>query len=77
MGFSQSKMVWASRDSLSQEVGVTFGTWGGIVMAASVAKKLKYNDGYINYGCTSILADGIEKPQCVVFKSAGERLHED
>ncbi|KAG7178162.1 Zinc finger BED domain-containing protein 5-like 3, partial [Homarus americanus] len=29
-------------------------------MAASVAKKRKYNDEYINYGFTLILADGIE-----------------
>ncbi|KAG7165038.1 SCAN domain-containing protein 3-like 3 [Homarus americanus] len=36
------------------------------VMAASVAKKRKYIDGYINYGFTSILADGIEKPHCVL-----------
>ncbi|XP_042228601.1 zinc finger BED domain-containing protein 5-like [Homarus americanus] len=41
-------------------------------MAASVAKKRKYNDEYINYGFTSILADGIEKPQCVLcFKVLG------
>ncbi|XP_042215729.1 zinc finger BED domain-containing protein 5-like [Homarus americanus] len=41
-------------------------------MATSVAKKRKYIDGYINYGFTSILADGIEKPQCVLcFKVLG------
>ncbi|XP_042228307.1 zinc finger BED domain-containing protein 5-like [Homarus americanus] len=41
-------------------------------MAASVVKKRKYNDEYINYGFTSILADGIEKPQCVLcFKVLG------
>ncbi|XP_042213601.1 zinc finger BED domain-containing protein 5-like [Homarus americanus] len=41
-------------------------------MAASVAKKRKYSDEYINYGFTSILADGIEKPQCVLcFKVLG------
>ncbi|XP_042233786.1 SCAN domain-containing protein 3-like [Homarus americanus] len=36
-------------------------------MAASVAKKRKYNDEYINYGFTSILADGIEKPRYVLL----------
>ncbi len=41
-------------------------------MAASVTKKRKYNEEYINYGFTSILADGIEKPQCVLcFKELG------
>ncbi|XP_042209700.1 zinc finger BED domain-containing protein 5-like [Homarus americanus] len=41
-------------------------------MATSVAKKRKYIDAYINYGFTSILADGIEKPQCVLcFKVLG------
>ncbi|KAG7166379.1 Zinc finger BED domain-containing protein 5-like 14 [Homarus americanus] len=41
-------------------------------MATSVAKKRKYIDGYINYGFTSILADGIEKHQCVLcFKVVG------
>lgn len=34
-------------------------------MVASVAEKRNYND-YINYGFTSALADGIEKPQCVL-----------
>ncbi|KAG7160450.1 SCAN domain-containing protein 3-like 1 [Homarus americanus] len=34
-------------------------------MATSGAKKRKYNDD-INYGFTSILAVGIEKPQCVL-----------
>ncbi|XP_042204282.1 zinc finger BED domain-containing protein 5-like [Homarus americanus] len=41
-------------------------------MAASVVKKRKYNDKYINCGFTSILADGIEKPRCVLcFKVLG------
>ncbi len=41
-------------------------------MATSVTKKRKYNEEYINYGFTSILADGIEKPQCVLcFKVLG------
>ncbi|XP_042210893.1 SCAN domain-containing protein 3-like [Homarus americanus] len=41
-------------------------------MAVSVAKKRKYNAEYINYGFTSILADGIEKPRCVLcFKVLG------
>lgn len=41
-------------------------------MATSVTKKRKYSEEYINYGFTSILADGIEKPQCVLcFKVLG------
>ncbi|KAG7155006.1 ZBED8-like 5, partial [Homarus americanus] len=41
-------------------------------MVASVTKKQKYNDQYINYRFTSILADGIKKPQCVLcFKVLG------
>ncbi len=35
-------------------------------MATSVTKKRKCSEEYINYGFTSILADGIEKPQCVL-----------
>ncbi|XP_042228630.1 zinc finger BED domain-containing protein 5-like [Homarus americanus] len=49
-------------------------TWKdlGAGWGVSVAKKRKYIDGYINYGFTSILADGIEKPQCVLcFKVLG------
>ncbi|KAG7175940.1 SCAN domain-containing protein 3-like 20, partial [Homarus americanus] len=39
---------------------------------ASVTQKRKYIDGYINYGFTSILTDGIEKHQCVLrFKVLG------
>lgn len=41
-------------------------------MATSVTKKRKYSEEYINYGFTSILADGTEKPQCVLcFKVLG------
>ncbi len=41
-------------------------------MATSVTKKRKYSEEYISYGFTSILADGIEKPQCVLcFKVLG------
>ncbi|XP_042207877.1 SCAN domain-containing protein 3-like [Homarus americanus] len=41
-------------------------------MAASFAKERKYNAEYINYGFTSILADGIEKLQFVLcFKLLG------
>ncbi len=41
-------------------------------MATSVTKKRKYSEEYINYGFTSILTDGIEKPQCVLcFKVLG------
>ncbi len=36
-------------------------------MATSVTKKRKYSEEYINYGFTSILADGIKKPQCALF----------
>ncbi|XP_042218847.1 uncharacterized protein LOC121864027 [Homarus americanus] len=46
-------------------------------MAASVAKKRRYNAEYINYGFTPILADGIEKPQSKKKKKAhtiGETL---
>ncbi len=35
-------------------------------MATSVTKKRKYSEEYISYGFISILADGIEKSQCVV-----------
>ncbi|KAG7178161.1 ZBED8-like 2 [Homarus americanus] len=43
-----------------------------IAMAASFAKERKYNAEYINYGFTSILADGIEKLQFVLcFKLLG------
>ncbi len=41
-------------------------------MATSVTNKRKYSEEHINYGFTSILADGIEKPQCVLcFKVLG------
>ncbi len=35
-------------------------------MATSVIKKRKYREGYVSYGFTSILADGIGKPQCAL-----------
>ncbi len=35
-------------------------------MATSVTKKQKYSEEYINYGFTSILANGINKAQCVL-----------
>ncbi len=41
-------------------------------MSTSVTKKRKYSEEYINYGFTSTLTDGIEKPQCVLcFKVLG------
>ncbi len=41
-------------------------------MATSITKKRKYSEEYINYGFISILAYGIEKPQCVLcFKVLG------
>ncbi len=45
-------------------------------MVTSVTKKRKYSEEYINYGFTSILADDIEKSQCTVLQSAGERFYE-
>ncbi len=40
-------------------------------MATSATKKQKYSEEYINYRFTLILADGIEKPQCVLcFKDS-------
>ncbi len=41
-------------------------------MATSATKKQKDSEEYINYRFTSILADGIEKPQCALwFKVLG------
>lgn len=41
-------------------------------MASSVTKKRKYSEEYISYGFTSILADGIDKPQrALCFKVLG------
>ncbi|MPC72564.1 SCAN domain-containing protein 3 [Portunus trituberculatus] len=41
-------------------------------MAFSVTERRMYSEEYINYGFTSILADGIEKPLCVLcFKVLG------
>ncbi len=41
-------------------------------MATSVTKKQEYSEECINYGLTSILTDGIQKPQCVLcFKVLG------
>ncbi len=43
-----------------------------VSLATSVTKKRMYSEEYINYGFTLILADGIEKPQCVLcFKVLG------
>ncbi len=36
-------------------------------MATRVTNKRKYSEENINYGSTPILADGIEKPQCVLY----------
>ncbi len=41
-------------------------------MATCVTRKRKYSEEYNDYGFTSILADGVEKPQCVLlFKVLG------
>ncbi len=42
------------------------------MIATSVTKKQKYSEEYINYRFTSILTNGIKKPQCVLcFKVLG------
>ena len=36
-------------------------------MAAKRAPKRAYSDDYLKFGFTSIVTDGIEKPQCVIY----------